>query len=84
MRNNNALGANLSYRDGLAQAIEAAPKDGNPVFPVDQHTGDVTTADWAVLQGVSSHREGASIAFLNFSSVSESIPKRQEPKQASR
>ena len=45
------------------QAIEAAPKDRNPVFLVDQDTGDMTTADWAVLQDVSSQREGASIAF---------------------
>src|ERR1700730_19425328 len=45
------------------QAIEAAPKDGNPAFLVDQDTGDMTTAHWAVLQGISSQREGASIAF---------------------
>ena len=44
------------------QAIEAAPKDRNPVFLVDQDTGDMTTAHWAVLQDVSSQREGASIA----------------------
>src|SRR5260370_17492216 len=45
------------------QAIEAAPKDGNPVFLMDQDTGDMTTAHWAVRQGVSFQREGASIAF---------------------
>ncbi len=45
------------------QAIEAAPKDGNPVFLVDQDTGEMTTAHWAVLQGVSSQGEGASLAF---------------------
>ena len=50
------------------QAIEAALKDGSPVFPVDQDSGDMTTAHWAVVQGVSfqgvsSQREGTSIAF---------------------
>src|SRR5919201_876092 len=45
------------------QAIEAAPNDGNPVFLVDQHTGDTVTTHWPMLQGVSSQREGASIAF---------------------
>src|SRR5882724_767688 len=45
------------------QAIEAAPKDGNPVFLVDQDTGEMTAAHWAVLQGVSSQGEGASLAF---------------------
>src|SRR5712664_3750508 len=45
------------------QAIEAAPKNGSPVFLVDQDTGDMTTAHWAVRQGVSFQREGASIAF---------------------
>ncbi len=55
------------------QAIEAAAKDGSPVFLVDQDTGDMTTAHWAVVQGVSfqgvsfqgvsSQREGTSIAF---------------------
>jgi hypothetical protein len=44
------------------QAIEVAPKE-NPVFLMDQDTGDMTTAHWAVLQDVSSQREGASIAF---------------------
>src|SRR6266404_3371246 len=55
------------------QAIEAAPKDGSPVLLMDQDTGDMTTAHWAVVQGVSfrgvsfqgvsSQREGTSIAF---------------------
>src|SRR5260370_475547 len=45
------------------QAIEAAPKDGTPVCVMDQDTGDMTTAHWAVRQGVSFKREGASIAF---------------------
>src|SRR6266481_9336600 len=50
------------------QGIEAAPKDGSPVFLVDQDTGDMTTAHWAAVQGVSfqgvsSQREGTSIAF---------------------
>ena len=44
------------------QAIEAAPKDENPVFLVDLDTSEMTTAHWAVRHGVSSHREGASIA----------------------
>jgi hypothetical protein len=44
------------------QSIEAAPKDRNPVFLVDLDTGDMTTAPWAVRHGVSSQREGASIA----------------------
>ena len=45
------------------QAIEAAPKDGNRVFLVDQDTGEMTAAHWAVRQGVSSQGEDASIAF---------------------
>lgn len=44
------------------QAIEATPKDGRPVFPVDQDTGDDTTAHWAARQGVSSQSKSA-IAF---------------------
>src|ERR1700730_7532544 len=43
------------------QAI--APKDGNPVFLMDQDTGDMTTAHWAVRQGVSFQRQATSIAF---------------------
>src|SRR6202048_3779522 len=43
-------------------AIEAAPKDGNPVFPVDQDTGDTTIVHWAVRQGVALQREGVPIA----------------------
>src|SRR5712691_7676647 len=35
------------------QAIEAGPKYGSPVFLVDQDTGDMTTAHWAVRHGVS-------------------------------
>src|ERR1700738_633649 len=45
------------------QAIEATSKDGNPVFRVDQDTGDISTAHWAARKGVSFQREGASIAF---------------------
>src|SRR5258707_4045180 len=45
------------------QAIEPAAKDGSAVFIVDQDTGDMTTAHCAVVQGVSSRREGTSIAF---------------------
>jgi hypothetical protein len=44
------------------QAIEAAPKDGNPVFLVGLDTSEMTTAPWAVRHGVSSQREDASIA----------------------
>src|SRR3981189_2073252 len=44
-------------------AIEAASKDGSPVFLVDQDTSDMTTAHWVVRQGVWFQREGASIAF---------------------
>src|SRR6202048_4965358 len=46
-------------------AIEAAPKDGNPVFPVDQDTGDTTTVHWAVRQGVALQREGVPIAVFS-------------------
>src|SRR6266404_3612940 len=45
------------------QAIEAAPKDGNPIFPMYQNTGDMTTAHWAVRRSGSLQREAASIAF---------------------
>jgi hypothetical protein len=34
------------------QAIEAGPKDGSPVFLVDQGSGDMTAAPWAVRHGV--------------------------------
>jgi hypothetical protein len=44
------------------QAIEATPKNGNPVFLVDQDT-DMTTACSAARRGVSVQREDASIAF---------------------
>jgi hypothetical protein len=43
-------------------AIEAGPEYGSPVFLVDQDTGDMTAAPWAVRHGVSFQREGASIA----------------------
>jgi hypothetical protein len=42
------------------QAIEAAPKDGNPIF---LDTGDMTTAHWAVRQSGSFQKAAASIAF---------------------
>src|SRR4030081_843780 len=45
------------------QAIEAAPKDGNPVFLMHQDTGYMTTAHWAVRQSGSFQREAAAIAF---------------------
>jgi hypothetical protein len=45
------------------QAIEAASKDGSPVFIVDQDSADMTTAHWVVREGVCFQREGASIAF---------------------
>src|SRR6266704_5540834 len=44
------------------QAIEAGPKYGSPVFLVDQDTSATTAAHWAVRDGVSFQREGASIA----------------------
>jgi hypothetical protein len=44
---------------------EAAPKDGNPVFPVDQGTGEMITAHWGARQGVSLQRQFASIAFCS-------------------
>ena len=44
------------------QAIEAGSTYGGPVFFVDQDTGDMTTAHWAVRYGVSFQRLGASIA----------------------
>jgi hypothetical protein len=47
------------------QAIEAAPKDENPVFLVDLDTSEMTTAHWAVRHGVSSQSEGASIASIH-------------------
>ena len=45
-----------------SQAIEAAPEDENPVFLVDPDTSEMTTAHRAVRRGVSSQREGTSIA----------------------
>ena len=44
------------------QAIEAGPEFRSPVFLVDQDTGDMTTAHWAVSRGVSFQTVGASIA----------------------
>src|SRR5258708_7275886 len=44
------------------QAIEAGPTYGGPVFFVDQDTGDMTAAHWAVRYGVLFQRLGASIA----------------------
>src|SRR6266404_6305227 len=44
------------------QAIEAGPKCGDPVFLVDQDTGDMTTAHLAVRYGVSFQRVGAAIS----------------------
>ena len=44
------------------QAIKAAPKDENPVVLVDLDTSEMTTSHRAVRHGVSSQREGASIA----------------------
>ena len=44
------------------QAIEAAPEDENPTFLVELDTGEMTTAHWAVRHGVSSQRQGASLA----------------------
>jgi hypothetical protein len=46
-----------------SQAIEATPKDGNPVLLVGQDTGDTTTAHWAARRGVLFKMDGASIAF---------------------
>lgn len=43
-------------------AIEAAPKNSNPVFLVDLDTGEMSAAHRAVRHGVSSQSEGASIA----------------------
>src|SRR3982074_32474 len=45
------------------RAIEAAPKDGNPIYLMYQGTVDMTAAHWAVRQSGSFQREAASIAF---------------------
>src|SRR4030088_1024213 len=45
------------------EAIEAAPKDGNPIYLMYQGTVDMTAAHWAVRQSGSFQREAASIAF---------------------
>src|SRR5215217_7129110 len=58
-----------------SQAIEtAAPKHGNPFFLVDEDVIDMTGVHWAVVQGVSFQRDGASIAFS---------PKRSQPREGS-
>src|SRR4030088_3512332 len=44
------------------QAIEAAPKEGNPVFLMYQDAVDMTTAHWAERQSGSFQREAGSIA----------------------
>jgi hypothetical protein len=44
------------------QAIEAAPRDGSPVFLVDKDTGDMTATHWAVVQRLF-QTEGTSIAY---------------------
>jgi hypothetical protein len=46
------------------QAIEAAPRNGDPVFPAKQDCGDMTTAHWAARQGVSFRFHGASTAYF--------------------
>jgi hypothetical protein len=48
---------------GLQANETASLKDGNPAFLVDQDIGDMTTAHWAVVQGVSFQGEDTSIAF---------------------
>jgi hypothetical protein len=55
------------------QAIDAAPKDGNPVFLVDLDTREMTTSRWAVCHGVSSPRERASIAPTHWLSDSKTF-----------
>ena len=44
------------------RVLEAAPKYGNPVSLVDQDSGDMTSAHWALRQGVSCQRESAPVA----------------------
>jgi len=44
------------------QAIEAAPGNGDPVFPARQDPGDMTAAYWAVRRAVSFRFHGASTA----------------------
>ena len=46
------------------QAIAAAPRNGDPVFPAKQDPGDMTAAYWAVRQGVAFRFHGASTAYF--------------------
>jgi hypothetical protein len=48
---------------GLHENETASLEDGNSAFLADQDIGDMTTARWAVVQGVSFQREDTSIAF---------------------
>src|SRR6185369_16882569 len=48
---------------GLQADETASLKDGNPALLVDQDIGDMTTAHWAVVRGVSFQRDDTSIAF---------------------
>src|SRR5260370_37322469 len=48
---------------GLQENETASLKDGNPAFLADQDIGDMTTAQWAVVQDVSYQTEDTSIAF---------------------
>lgn len=47
------------------QAIDATPRNGNPVSPRDQDAGEMHTAHWAARQDVSFQGQGASIAFFS-------------------
>ena len=46
------------------QAIEAAPRNRDPVFPAKQEPGGMTAAHWAVRQRVSFRFHGASTAYF--------------------
>jgi len=46
------------------QTIEAARRNGDPVFRAKQDPGDMTAAHWAVRQGVSFRFHGASTAYF--------------------
>jgi hypothetical protein len=54
------------------QEIEAGPKYGSPVFPVDQDTRDMAAAHRGVRRGVSFQRMGASIALSAADGLPES------------
>ncbi|MDB5607402.1 MAG: hypothetical protein JWP25_4302 [Bradyrhizobium sp.] len=54
------------------QEIEAGPKYGSPVFPVDQDTRDMAAAHRGVRHGVSFQRMGASIALSAADGLPES------------